>query len=1006
MRKLLLANGTNYRFPLLQALRSPVAFLCIYLFFLTAVQNTALAQNTSVTGKVVSADDQLPVPGATVMLKGTSTGSVTDLDGNYSLTVPNRDGTLVVSFVGYQTQEVAINNRSLVNITLATDLSDLEEVIVIGYGEVKKSNVTGSIVSVKAEDLTRVPTTNVMESLQGRLPGVDITRSSGQAGAGINITVRGNRSLTASNSPLFIVDGIQYSNIQDLNPNDIQSMEVLKDAASTAIYGSRGANGVIIVTTKQGSVGKTRVTVNTYMGVSEVTKYPRVQTPQQYADLRREARRATGDWNGPEDDANIFNDWELASVRNNGGAIWPDLFLTEGSQQDYQVGVSSASEKSKFYVSLNYFNEKGNQRMDELNRYSIRANIDHAINDKISVGTQNQVTYYNQDFRRDPMNIANKINPLLDPYDEEGRVEFQPNNWKDVNPLIDEEPGHYKNNNRTTRLFSSGYFNYKIIDGLSFRSNLGMTLSNSRTGIYRGPETVDRAGAVSEAVYQTGNGIGLNWENIINYSKQMDAHSFTVTGIHTLLRNENETQSAQGRNQLLDYQLFYSLGNANDQLAIQSSYRASSLMSYTGRLQYGYNDKYLLMFTARADGASQLSEGNKWAFFPSVSTAWRIIEEDFMQSSNLFTDLKLRASYGVAGNAAVDPYSTESLLSRVPYAFDEVGAIGYTFGTRIGNINLGWEISKTYNLGLDFGLIQNRLVGTIDVYDTKTDDLLLDRFLPPSSGVSSITENIGKTRNRGIEIGLDAVAVEKGNVVWNLGVNWFTNKEEILELATGTDDIANGWFIGQPTRAYYDFKKAGIWQTHEADAALVYEQVPGEVKVVDQNGDNQIDANNDRVILGSPRPKWSGSFNSDLSVGNFDFNFQVFARWGQMMNYEFYDVYDPSGNENSHAHDYWTPENPSNSYPRPNAGRTQGSTIYYSSLLYEDASFVKLRGVTIGYNLPTAALERLGIGRLRVYVTGKNMLVLSNVDNYDPERGGAMSNPIPRLLVGGINLEF
>src|SRR5690606_31854353 len=298
------------------------AFMVMYILLSTAYP--VFSQNLTITGKVVSADEQLPIPGATVMMKGTTTGTVTDIDGNYTLPLPQRQGTLVVSFVGYKTQEIAIDNRSIVNVTLETDLSDLEEVIVIGYGEVKKSNVTGSIVSVDVRDLSKVPTTNVMESLQGRLPGVDITRSSGQAGAGINITVRGNRSLTASNSPLFIVDGIQYSNIQDLNPNDIQSMEVLKDAASTAIYGSRGANGVIIVTTKQGSVGQTRVNVNSYVGVSEVVNYPKVQTPQQYANLRRGARRATGDWKGPEDDPNIFNDWELESVRNNGGAIWPD----------------------------------------------------------------------------------------------------------------------------------------------------------------------------------------------------------------------------------------------------------------------------------------------------------------------------------------------------------------------------------------------------------------------------------------------------------------------------------------------------------------------------------------------------------------------------------------------------------------------------------------------------------------------------------------------------------
>ncbi|PKD16424.1 SusC/RagA family TonB-linked outer membrane protein [Salegentibacter salinarum] len=965
-------------------------------------------EGITITGVVTDGESQTPLPGVSVVEKGTNNGTATDFDGNYSLELSNANAVLQVSFMGYETQEIEVGGQTEIDITLSPDMGGLDEVVVIGYGTMKKSNVTGSIVSVDQQELTQVPSTNVMESLQGKLPGVDITRSSGQAGAGINIAVRGNRSLTASNSPLFIVDGIQYSNIQDLNPNDIESMEVLKDAASTAIYGSRGANGVIIITTKQGRQGETRVTFNAYAGVSEVTNYPEVQTPMEYANLRREARRATGDWNSPEDDPSIFNDWELDAVNNNGGTVWPDLFLSKGAQQDYQAGVSTATENSRFYVSLNYFNEQGNQRMDELNRYSLRANIDHDINDKITIGTQNQVTYYDQNFHRDPMNIANKINPLLTPYDDEGNVEFQPNNWKDVNPLIDEEPGHYENNNRTTRVFTSAYFDYDILEDLNFRTNLGVTLQNSRTGIYRASETVDRAGQASEAVYQTGNDVGINWENIINYDTEFGGgdHSLTLTGIQSYLSGQNEAQSARGRNQLLDYQLFHSLGNASEQLAIQSNYEETSLLSFTGRVHYSYKDKYIFMATGRGDGASQLSDGNKWAFFPSISGAWRLIEEDFMADTETFTDLKIRASYGVAGNAAVQAYSTQSLLNRIPFGFNEEPAIGYTFGSRIGNTNLGWEISKTYNIGVDFGLLRNRITGTIDVYDTRTDDLLMDRFLPPTSGVRSITENIGATRNRGIEISLNTTPVQQGIVEWNVGLNWFRNKEEIVELATGSNDIANGWFIGEPTQAFYDYEKDGIWQLGQEAEAESYGQEPGEIRVVDQNNDGEIDSNNDRIVLGSPRPDWSGNLTSDLTVGNFDLNIQVFARVGQMMEYEFYDIYDPSGNENSHRHDYWTPENPTNAYPRPNAGRTQGSTQYYSSILYEDASFLKLRNVTLGYTIPKSFLDRVGISKLRVYATGRNLWVKSEVDNYDPERGGAMSNPIPRLLVGGINLEL
>ncbi len=965
-------------------------------------------EGRTVTGVVTDGETQDPLPGVSVVESGTNNGTATDFEGNFSLELSADNAVLQVSFMGYETQEIQVGGQTEINVSMSPDMGGLDEVVVIGYGTMKKSNITGAITSVGEEELTQVPSTNVMESLQGKLPGVDITRSSGQAGAGINIAVRGNRSLTASNSPLFIVDGIQYSNIQDLNPNDIKSMEVLKDAASTAIYGSRGANGVIIITTKQGAVGETRVNFNAYAGVSEVVNYPEVQSPMEYANLRREARRATGDWSSPEDDASIFNDWEMDAVNNNGGAVWPDLFLDQGAQQDYQVGVSTATEKSRFYISLNYFNEQGNMRMDELNRYSVRANIDHDINDKITIGTQNQITYYNQDFHRDPMNIANKINPLLTPYGEDGNVEFQPNNWKDVNPLIDEEPGHYENNSRTTRVFTSAYFDYDIFEDLNFRSNLGITLENSRRGIYRASETVDRAGQASEAVYQTGNDVGINWENIINYNTDFGGgdHSFTLTGIQSYLSSQNEAQSARGRNQLLDYQLFHSLGNASEQLAIQSNYEETSLLSFTGRVQYDYRDKYIFMATARTDGASQLSEGNKWAFFPSVSGAWRLIEEDFMANSETFTDLKLRASYGVAGNAAVEPYSTQSLLNRIPFGFNEEAAIGYAFASTIGNADLGWEISKTYNIGVDFGLLRNRISGSVDVYDTRTDDLLLDRLLPATSGVRRITENVGATRNRGVEVSLNTTPVKQGIVEWNVGVNWFKNNEEILELATGSDDVANGWFIGEPTQAFYDYEKAGIWQLGQEAEAAEYDQEPGEIRVVDQNNDGEIDSNNDRVILGSTRPDWSGNLTSDLTVGNFDLNVQLFARVGQMMNYEFYDIYDPSGNENSHSHDYWTPENPTNAYPRPNAGRTQGSTQYYSSILYEDASFLKLRNVTLGYSLPKPVLESLGISKLRVYATGRNLWVMSEVDNYDPERGGAMSNPIPRLFVGGINLEL
>ncbi|MBK7870312.1 MAG: TonB-dependent receptor [Saprospiraceae bacterium] len=974
----------------------------LLLFMLSIAISLHAQQSRQVSGKVMDASNSEALIGANILLKGTATGTITNADGSFSLTIPdNSDQVLVFSYTGYQTQEMTVGTQTNFSIGLSADQTILDEVVVIGYGQIKKSNVVGSIVSVKPEDLRKVPTTNVIESLQGKLPGVDITRSSGQAGAGINVVVRGNRSLTASNSPLFIVDGIQYNSIQDLNPNDIQSMEVLKDAASTAIYGSRGANGVILITTKKGAAGKTRVSFNSYAGVSELYGYPKVQTPEEYKQFRREANRTTGNWTGPQDDAKIFG-----GLENSTGTIWPDLFLNNGSQQDYQLGIATGTDKTNFYISLDYFNEKGLFVNDELDRYTVRVNIDHTISRLFKIGTQNQVTFYDQDIRRDVLNTANKLVPLEVPYGANGEILPWLNNNRTVNPLMDEQPNNWANNNRTSRVFTSAYVEFNPFEGFSFRSNLGVAITNSREGLYAGSLTVERNGAKPLARYSTANNLGYNLENIINYSKQFVNHALTFTAVQSLLGSRIEEVTAQGSNQLLSYQSYYALANANEEVSTSTNYRESTLLSYTGRIQYGFKDKYLLMLTGRTDGASQLSEGNQWAFFPSVAAAWRITQEGFLANSPILSDLKLRLSYGVAGNAAVQPYATQSTLTRIPYAFDESPAIGYSFGTRLGNDNLEWELSTTYNAGLDFGFLENRFNGTIDVFKTETDNLLLERLLPLSSGASSVTENIGKTETKGVEIALNAAAIRSNNITWNVGVNWFTVKEKIVELATGSNDVANGWFIGEPTQAFYDYEKLGIWQTNESDIAIKYKQASGDIKVKDQNNDGVIDSNNDRVILGSARPKWIGSLNSDFRFKNFDFSFQIFARWGQTINYDFIGVYDPQANENSLSHDYWTPENPTNDFPRPNANRSRSATLYYSSLFYKDGSFAKLRSLTVGYSLPQSLLSKVGISSLRVYATGRNVFTYSKIDDYDPERGGSQTNPMNRLFVGGINLEF
>jgi TonB-dependent starch-binding outer membrane protein SusC len=953
-----------------------------------------------VTGKVTDEANSEPIIGATVVQKGTTNGTTTDVNGNYTLTVSS-DGTLAFRYTGFRNLELPVNNNPIINAAMATNTELIEEVVVIGYGAVKKSNVTGAIISVKPADLKTVPTTNVMEALQGKLPGVDITRTSGAAGSDVSVLVRGNRSLSASNSPLFIVDGIQYSNVQDINPNDIESMEVLKDAASTAIYGSRGANGVIIITTKKGRKGQTAVSFNVYSGTATLAGYPKVMGPEEYKQFRRESNRTTGNWNSEADDSKIFG-----NLLNNKGTYWPDLFIKDGAQSDYQLGISTGNEKTNVYLSLDFFNEKGIIAKDELKRYAIRANVDHKINKIFSVGTQNQITYYDQDMRFDPLGGATKLVPLEEPYDANGNLIVLINNGRNINPLTDLEPNNYENNLRTTRVFTSGYVGVNILKNLNFKSNLGANITSTRDGLFAGSQTNFRNGAQALSRYIGGNSLGLNLENILNYSVSTGDHHFNLTGVHSVLTNRFESVTAQGTNQLVKSQLYYGLANANAQVSIGADLKESALISYTGRLMYNFADKYLVNFTGRRDGASQLSAGNKWAFFPSVSAAWRVTQEGFLMDNNILSDLKIRASWGKAGNAAVEPYSSQNLLNRVPFAWDEAAAIGYSYSTRIGNPDLKWEISTTKNLGLDFGFLKNRIIGTFDIFDTDTEDLLLERLLPLTSGAQSIIQNVGATNTRGVELGINAVVINTSKLRWNVGANWTKVNEKIVRLATDANDVANGWFIGETTRSFYDYEKIGIWQTNEADAALTFNQKPGDIKVKDQNGDGKIDATNDRIIIGSGRPDWIGNFSTDLKFYGFDLNAQLFARWGQMLNYDLVGVYDPQANENSLVHDYWTPENATNAFPRPNATRSRAATLYYSSLFYRDGSFLKLRGLTVGYTFPKSILGKLRAENLRVYVSGRNLWTMSKIDDYDPERGGSISSPMNKVIVGGINLDF
>ncbi|MBW8687591.1 SusC/RagA family TonB-linked outer membrane protein [Chitinophaga rhizophila] len=982
--------------------------LLIYWLLLVSAA-AAFAQRQTIKGKISDATTGEPLVMVNVQLKGTTTGTQTDATGAFSLAVPDaKTGVLVISYLGYLSSTQEINGNTNLSLKLEKDNKQLDEVVIVGYGEVRKRDLTGAVTSVKGEELKKVPSTNVMESVQGKLPGVDITKSSGAAGARINVTVRGNRSIRADNGPLYIVDGVQYENIQDINPNDIQSMEVLKDASSTAVYGSRGANGVIIITTKKGASGKPRVSVNTYAGLSQVAGYPAMSTGPQYIAQKREANRTTGRWRSEADDPLIFNGAEVDAIKNNLWTDYADLLIHDGFQQDHQVSVSGGSEKTKVYLSLDYFDEKGIFKLDHLKRYSARLNLDQVVTDYLKVGMQSQVTYYDQSGRRDPLNQANKIVPLNLPFDEEGQLILFPNMGSMINPLADEQPNAYQNNGRVTRTFVNAYVELTPLKGLSFRSNLGVTLDNARTGIFASKNSIERSTAsTSRSQYNSGNRRYISWENVLSYSKKIGDHTFGLTGVASLLSDQRDSSFLQGEGQLLPSQLYYALQNSVSGVAIRSSYMANKLISFTGRINYSYKGKYLLSMTARSDGSSKLAPGNKWALFPSVAGAWRISDEGFMRGQRVFSDLKVRASFGIAGNDAVPPYATASYLSKIPFSYDDTNsALAYGIGSQIGNRNLKWELSATTDFGVDMSFLDGRIGATIDYYDTKTRDLLLQRTLPSSSGVSTVIQNIGKTRNRGIEIGVNTTIVRSKSVTWTSNIVFSKNKEEIVALAdANTNDVANGWFIGSPVRVFFDYEKTGIWQTKEADAAASFGYKPGDIKVRDRDGNGVLNSQ-DRTILGTQVPTWSGGFNNDVRFKNFDLNFYVFARIGQWINSEYAGKYDPQGLENSAPHDYWTPERETNAYPRPNASVSKDGTPFIRTLGYRDGSFVKIRNISLGYTLPATALQSMHMSNVRIYVTGKNLFTFSKVKDYDPERGGDLSNPLTKMYVAGLNVEF
>ena len=979
----------------------------------------------TVSGNIIDGETGTPLPGVNVIVQGTANGVSSDFDGNYQINAQNGQ-VLVFSFLGFESQSIAVNGDQL-NVILQPSTNYLDEIVVTGYGTQSRREVTASISTINAESIEKIATASGVDAIKGQVSGVDITSGGGRPGQNPVVRVRGRRSISASNDPLYVIDGIPQTSsagdgaIFDINPQDIKSMEILKDAAATAIYGSRGANGVILITTKRGRVGDTQVNYSGYYGITSVTNVPDMMNGEEFADARREAWRKDANnkfnYSGTiRSDEEVFGTGvELESIRLGRSFDFLDAVLKQGFQNSHQVSASGGSENTQYNVSLGYFKEDGIIDLMDYERITFRTNLDQRINDTFKFGISMLVSDATNNWGSSAvMGEALGNIPLAKPYDDQGNLNFFAfNDGIRTNPLSELVPGAYVDERVSTRIFAPVYLQIKLTDDFQFTSTFGPDLRFRRRGEFRDRLTNDNRGGPADAEVEHRREFGFTLENLLTYDKEVGPGNLKVTLLQSVQEYRSEFAKAEVLNLPYSSQLFYNIGTAEVKGNLSSGLQEWQLQSYMGRLNYEIDGKYLFQASMRADGSSRLAEGNQWAYFPGLSAGWRLME-DIAPDNTTFDDLKLRVSYGEVGNTAIDPYQTQGALARTVYAWNETPAFGYRLND-IPNPELGWEISKTLDFGLDYSILGGRITGAVDYYITNTTDLLLARNLPYTSGYTSVFQNVGATKTNGLEFSVDAAVVETDKFSWDINFNISGYSEKIVELAlkdengNPIDDAGNNWFIGQPIRVFYDYTKIGIWQLNEAaQAASVQGTDPGQIKLADLNGDGKITPA-DRSIIGTDVPDYFGGITNTFSYGNFDLSAFLYFRQGHMIRSDFH-----LGNANGQLRynhldvDYWTPTNPTNDFPRPNF--TQERPENGTTLTYFDGSYVKLRNVTLGYNFDNDIASKLGLSSLRAYLQGQNLWFSSAYETFDPEIGESTlsggTTPSSKLVAFGIKAGF
>lgn len=948
------------------------------------VATHAQENQSTVTGQIKDENGE-PMPGVAVRVKGANRGTITDVDGKFSLQASESD-VLEIKSLGYADQEVSIKGQSDLTISLSVSKTNsLNDVVVVGYGTQKKSDVTGSTVSVGAKTIQETPVANTAQALQGRASGVNIQYSSSRPGADATIRVRGERSLTSgANNPLIVLDGIPFSgSINDINTNDIKSIDILKDASSTAIYGSRGANGVIIITTNKGIQGKPVITYSGYQGISTVAKKYPVYNGEEFNTLRNIANLNKD--SDPTKATYVNSPEEAAQLAAGKTTDWQDLMYKKAIIGDHQVGISGGTENTKYSLGLGYHNESAVVPGQDFTRYSLHMSVEQNIGKRIIVGATTQTNYSIIDGESASLqNALVTMSPLAPAYDSTGKLyTILPLTTQDkgqyYNPLIAKNDNNWIERRKRLGSYNSVYGEVKILEGLKFRTNIGLNFINDNYGKFvAAVSPYNSVGQPNYANISNSNTTSFLWENILYYDKTIGKHKFGVTGLYSMQQDKTQLSAMSVQNIVSDQLQYYNLGLANNAVIATPSAQSDpyrGLLSYMVRLNYGYDDRYLVTFTARRDGSSALQ--SHWNNYPAIGAAWNISNESFMSKSKSWLDaLKLRAGYGVTANQSITPYTSLGSLTQSLYNFGTTNAYGYYVST-LPNSTLGWENSKTINLGLDFAMFNNRISGTLELYSTKTDGVLLPQQLPATSGVpGSYLTNAGSTQNKGIEFNVSTVNVQtKSGFSWRTDFNIFMNRNKIVSLASGvTQDIGNGWFVGQPMDVIYDYNKLGIWQTNEAAQAATYGEKPGMIKVEDVNGDGKIDGS-DQMVVGNFQPSFQGGITNKFAYKAFDLTVVMYGRVGGDL---VSTIHQPqsyantlSGRRNGIKVDYWTPDNPTGDNPMPLA---PGDNPQYSSTLgYFNASYLQIRTISLGYHLKDSWMKKIGASNAYIYATVNNV---------------------------------